>query len=274
MQKQPTYKSLRKHSFKILSPSTAQSYSSQPSQYAQTDGSNIAFETFNLETYWFPTMPLSTNDRALMNELYRFGKAGDEQRNPQRPPGTRRPPGNVPYVIDNLWEWQRPDDMPSRRYSVYASPRPEIARQMGSAIKGQLYRVIVADAKMAQIPQIDAKHHPDVQGSGNLAKLLLEKLGQSWLEAHADQKATIARLWAPCLSKDELEETFALEPLATIRQSMGEAVTFWKSARMVVAGCELPYPEGEVFFEAKSWELIPVEDIALGVATAPLSDKA
>jgi hypothetical protein len=35
---------------------------------------------------------------------------------------TRRPPGNIPYIVDNLWEWMRPDSFPCRRHSVFASP--------------------------------------------------------------------------------------------------------------------------------------------------------
>lgn len=108
--------------------------------------------------------------------------------------------------------------------------------EMGGATDGRVYRVIVVD---------------------------------SWLEAPADQKATIARLWAPCLSSEEVEETFAISPLAEIRESIWDAITFWDSAREVIAGGEFPYPEGEIFFEAKSWELIPTEDSTSSVPSDP-----
>jgi hypothetical protein len=204
-----------------------------------------------------------------MNELYRLDAPGAEQRNPYCPQSTRRAPGNVPYVIDNLWEWRRPKDMPSRRHCVCASPRPEIALEMGGASDGRLFRVVVTDFRMAQIPQKDAKLHADVSGGGSLAKQLLRQLGQKWLDSPAEEKALVSPLWAPCLSQDEVEQIFALEPLATIRQSMWQAVTLWESARVVTAGGELPYPEGEVFFEAKSWELIPAEASEPSFATHP-----
>lgn len=40
---------------------------------------------------------------------------------------TRRTPGNVPYLVDNLWEYLRSENFPSRRHAVYASPTPELA---------------------------------------------------------------------------------------------------------------------------------------------------
>ena len=53
---------------------------------------------------------------------------------------TMRPPGNVPYIVDNLWEWKRPKGYPNRRYSVFASPKPSLASASGPE-GGTVYRV-------------------------------------------------------------------------------------------------------------------------------------
>jgi hypothetical protein len=45
---------------------------------------------------------------------------------------TRRVPSNVPFVVDNLWEYLRPEHLPSRRHAIYASPTPELALQNAS----------------------------------------------------------------------------------------------------------------------------------------------
>lgn len=44
---------------------------------------------------------------------------------------TMRPPGNVPYVVDNLWEWKRPERCADRRRSAFGSPRADLARKSG-----------------------------------------------------------------------------------------------------------------------------------------------
>lgn len=81
-----------------------------------------------------------------------------------------RIPSNVPYVVDNLWEWLRPEDMPSRRHAIYASPTPELALANASAAlaPGEIYvacRVIVAPAhiRVAQLAVRDAREHPDIR---------------------------------------------------------------------------------------------------------------
>ena len=53
---------------------------------------------------------------------------------------TMRPPKNIPYLVDNLWEWKRPKEYPCRRFSVFASPSEEIALKSGKA-GGTVFRV-------------------------------------------------------------------------------------------------------------------------------------
>jgi len=40
-----------------------------------------------------------------------------------------RPPVSVPNLVDNLWEWARPEHFPSRRFAIFASPSPESAAE-------------------------------------------------------------------------------------------------------------------------------------------------
>lgn len=40
---------------------------------------------------------------------------------------SKRAPSNISYLVDNIWEWLRPDNKPSRRTAVYASPQKSLA---------------------------------------------------------------------------------------------------------------------------------------------------
>ena len=85
---------------------------------------------------------------------------------------TARAPGNVGYLVDNLWEWKRPDDCPNRRYSVYASPSIELAKKFGGSGNGVVYEVeLTGKYVIAQSKYDDARKHPDCV---SLKKLLLK----------------------------------------------------------------------------------------------------
>jgi hypothetical protein len=74
-------------------------------------------------------------------DIYRSVKADpDPTTKLNGPKKTMRPPGNVPYVVDNLWEWKRPKGYPNRRCSVFANPDPETAGKSGAA-GGTVFRV-------------------------------------------------------------------------------------------------------------------------------------
>jgi len=130
---------------------------------------------------------------------------------------TRRPPGNVPYVVDNLWEWVRPETYPDRRKSKFASPKAEQALRSAGLLADCLestgvseeeiassglpdeclkhvFRVeFVRDPVIAQLLGVeDARYHPDCQRvssdtgyehlekdseSKHLREVLFEKLG-------------------------------------------------------------------------------------------------
>lgn len=192
-----------------------------------------------------------------MTHIYRCEREDADKRNPRKRSLTKRPPGNVPYVVDNLWEWKRPDGYPCRRHAVFASPTPELAKESAQN-KGKVFTVEPkGHAVLAQIPQKDAKFHPDCTDvKRKLANLMMRK---GWIDLPMEEKRIIAPLWAPCLLKEEVEELFNIEPLKSIRDEMWDSITFWNSVKIFKFGDKLPYEEGEVFFEADEWLLHPAE---------------
>lgn len=201
---------------------------------------------------------IAVRKRNTMPTMYRKAEANAHTRNPQPQYPTRRPPGNVPYLVDNLWEWTRPADMPNRRHSIFASPTPELAMQAGGAVDGVVYRVELppADSRVCQIVEADARYHPDVK---SLPKLVNSLLGHDWMDLLLKEKQSIAALWAPCLSADEVEEVFRNSKLAPLRRTVWESVDFWRRAQRVAVEERLPYVEGEIFFESGQYHLRSVD---------------
>ena len=168
---------------------------------------------------------------------------------------TPRLPLNVPYLVDNLWEWARPEHFPSRRWSVYASPSAEIARLSGSSEGKDVFVVDIDDpkARIVQIPYNDARLHPDVRA---LPTLLVECVGRAWLgEAALDERAEIAALWMPGLSREDTEAILQRPRLASHRGDLLSHIDLWRDARVVDSSQEWPSKEGEVFFQAQRWRL-------------------
>ena len=120
---------------------------------------------------------------------------------------TMRPPGNVPFVVDNLWEWKRPKGFPNRRFSVYASPQANLAKESGHD-QGSVFRVgLEGRYKLCQVIGInDSKYHPDCK---NLRKLLFKLFGQEWIDGKLADKEGFGKLWIPCLTKKEIYSIFS-----------------------------------------------------------------
>ena len=120
---------------------------------------------------------------------------------------TLRPPGNVPYVVDNLWEWKRPDNYPCRRIAVFANQQMELAKESGPD-DGTVYRVeFKGRFKLCVVKGYkDSKHHPECK---KLKKALFSSdfLGKDWLN-HEQEKNEIGRLWIPCMTKTEINDLF------------------------------------------------------------------
>ena len=182
-------------------------------------------------------------------------------------PTSRRVPRNVPYVVDNLWEWLRPEEFPSRRMSAYASPSPELALACAGATGAQKNEYVVTtvtfpgQVKIAQLLQKDAREHRDLK---ELPKAILGFLGINWVSQAYRNRLDIAPLFLPAISRDEAEETMNRIPGGDeLREIIRVKSCFWQDARLLTASVEhLDFPEGEIFFEAlDGYFLTPVSDI-------------
>jgi hypothetical protein len=170
---------------------------------------------------------------------------------------TRRPPTNIQYVVDNLWEWKRPAHLPSRRHSVFASLSPELALQSAVGKNPRAFRVVIESGELvAQIPKSDARY---IEEAKDLHRKLFEWLGgQEFLSGPISKKAAIAPLFCPCLTKEEVEELFRVDVLAPHREAVWSAIQFWDHVKLFSVNDQPPYPDGEVFFMAERWRLEPL----------------
>ena len=161
----------------------------------------------------------------------------------RRPP--LRLPVNVPFIIDNLWEYLRPDSMPCRRHSVFASPTLALVLASGASpdegrVLGAYEVLISGPAKLAQLGVKDAKFNPDIAKIvGTLPKRIDELAASS-----ADRQAA-AMLFLPGASKQDGSGLVAASlAVAALIAEMSSLSTFWASASETVA-----LSDGEVFFE-------------------------
>ena len=151
---------------------------------------------------------------------------------PQFPRATVRLPSNVPYVVDNLWEFLRPQSMPSRRHSIYASPTPELARQNCSGRdQGQgfcVYRLVVEGrVLLAHLSVTDAREHADVQ----LTRHTVQSVVQQMADASAEEKSSLGLLFLPGASRADWERARAASALAAqLIDTLSAASTFWRDA--------------------------------------------
>ena len=163
---------------------------------------------------------------------------------------TRRPPGNIPYVVDNIWEWLRPEHMPNRRHAAYANLTAENALKNATSRleKGDVYQVCKVEfsgtgLKLARLKVEDAKHHTDIRLVQNIVIKALDKILQS---SDLVQKQSIAPLFFPCLTKGELQKLQEQSTdVAGIFDKCSEESTYWKSANFDPDSSD----DGELFFE-------------------------
>ena len=150
----------------------------------------------------------------------------------QFPRATVRLPSNVPYVVDNLWEFLRPDHMPSRRHSIYASPTPELAQQNCSGSdQGQgfcVYRLVIqGEALLAQLPIKDAREHADVKFTQRTVQFVVQQMA----DASAEEKSSLGLLFLPGASRADWERARAASALAAqLIDTLSAASTFWRDA--------------------------------------------
>ncbi len=176
---------------------------------------------------------------------------------------TRRMPSNIPYVVDNIWEWLRPEEFPSRRFAAYASPTPALALANASAVGNnpKLYQVCevilnTPDIKIAHIPLKDAREHREIS---EIMRHVASRMGKDFSNMNIKEKAQHAALYMPSVSKEELELYFLSSPSAQkLGEELKEMSTFWKEASLIPRS-----HNGELFFEVSgniSYKLRPIED--------------
>lgn len=162
---------------------------------------------------------------------------------------TRRTPSNVPYLVDNLWEFLRPDHFPSRRFSAYASPTPDLALQNASAVGNNENDYVVtqvvfntSNIKLAHIEITDARYHKDIQ---LLMRKIINFLGKDFSNLSVKEKIEHAVLFLPSVSKEELNEYFSSSPeKALLAKEIKEMSSFWNEASNTPMN-----HNGELFFE-------------------------
>lgn len=167
---------------------------------------------------------------------------------------TQRPPSNIPYVVDNLLEWLRPDDMPDRRFCAYANLTPEQALRNANPVdqEGDRLEAYVLEfhgnaVKMANLPQ-DARYHPDIRA---LQKLVVRSLDAVLQSSDWTAKMAVAPLFMPCLTKMEMDGLRQSSPLVEKILAQAQSISqFWDDARFI-PGKTAPV-DGELFFELVS----------------------
>lgn len=177
---------------------------------------------------------------------------------PSRRMLTRRLPSNIPYFVDNLWEYLRPAGKPSRRHAVYASPTVDLAAENASASTSGGYAVYRLKFTMPpafmQLSVTDARHHPDIKA---LQRVVHTTLGVDFASLPLPEKLVMAPLFLPGVSAEELDQ--AAVPGSPLRKVLDEAArvsTFWTGGDVLD-----PTSKGELFFELEgdnSYTLMPL----------------
>lgn len=147
--------------------------------------------------------------------LFRAEKEVEQRRLDWKP--TTRWPVNVPFLVDNLWEWRRSrqfDGYPTRRHALFAYSRRELAQQyVDEHPKDDLavYRVILHDRfTLCQVPGLrDSKHHTDCKELRQETFRILAEHGlvedKGWSAcATLDDKQTVGSLWIPGLKTEDI----------------------------------------------------------------------
>ena len=185
-----------------------------------------------------------------MIKIYRaVPKKGFDEKKEYTPQMTKRIPSNVPYIIDNIWEFLRPDNMPSRRFSAYASPTPELALRNASSIGINPEDYIVCKVvfnqekmKIAHINVEDARYHQDIS---TIMRHVIQSLGKEFSNMSINEKIEHSALFLPAISKEESETYFNRnEKSKILLNEIREISTFWKDASHT-----LQNHNGELFFE-------------------------
>lgn len=178
------------------------------------------------------------------------------------PATTSRAPSNVPYYVDNIWEWLRPDGAPSRRRAAFASPTPELAAAGAQGDVADAWRVELVDGQLAyqiirgERPQ-DAKYHADI---ARLKSLIIGELRRSsWFDLPLSERKPELDLFVPCVSQSDMREIVEASSRFDA-EMLRAACTFWSESdvKMFDPRQGPPHPTGEIFFEG-AYRLVRIE---------------
>jgi len=167
---------------------------------------------------------------------------------------TRRIPKNIPYLVDNVWEFLRPRGAPSRRHAAYASPTPELALQNASSAPGKTYEVcevvLRPEAMLVVCSVSDERLHADVR---QLPIELLAVLGEALSTGPVAQNLGLAPLFMPAVPAEDLRAFFGRHPNLAERCRM--VSRFWNDACLLTLGDLGRAPgnagDAEIFFDAR-----------------------
>lgn len=192
----------------------------------------------------------------MTNKFYRSLSEASYSPALKRHKTTKRAPSNVPYVVDNIWEWLRPDNMPTRRLTVCASPFKELALKYATSNDLLCSIRFAGDANVVQISQYqDAKLHPDVK---KLPRLITKYLGQNWLDSAIDDKQLYGQLFIPLLSSEEVSTILSTPELLDLKEQLLKLSTFWQDVHHVSSNYQLT--DGELFFYANDGYFLDIEE--------------
>lgn len=161
-----------------------------------------------------------------------------------------RLPSNIPYVVDNLWEFFRPEDNPSRRFAVYASTTIDLALSNASAYTTDKYIAFELKFKYSpkamQLSVKDARYHTDI-------KKIQNKIHSYLYACSFEKKEQVSLLFIPSITKDNLVEKMKNNTtLITLVDNLKNDVTIWQ---------DTPDIDGEMLFELEhdnSYQLVSI----------------
>ncbi len=192
----------------------------------------------------------------MTNKIYRSLSKASYSAELKRHKTTKRAPSNVPYVVDNIWEWLRPVNMPTRRLTVCASPFKELALKYATSNDLLCSVRFAGKANVVQITNYqDAKLHPDVK---KLPRLITKYLGQHWLDSDLANKQTHGQLFIPLLSSEEVSDILSTPELLDLKEQLTKTSTFWQDVNHVNGDYQLT--DGELFFYADDGYYLDIEE--------------
>jgi hypothetical protein len=160
----------------------------------------------------------------------------------------------VPFYVDNIWEWLRPENYPSRRFSAFASPKPEQAAESASCRLDQVYGVKLLDNQpfcqlVAGTQPEDAKFHADI---GRLKQAVIRAFPYEWFAQPVAERGSDAALFLPCITRDEMELLMRVSPILK-PDLIRSACTFWDDVRLFEPDRvrDIMHPSGEIFFQGR-----------------------